>query len=228
MLLRSWLAGLALALISTSAHAQEAIPPCEPQDVSEYRLVVLNRIAGKPGERVQLQERPRGCPERGSCLWRGTAYVLAGDHVFQGNDFGDFTCVHFGSASRGIVTGWLPKSRLADAEEGSRLTPATLAGHWVRSAGEREPGSLEFKVSAGGLNLRGDALYYASRTEPIDVRDALVEGSALLSGRAFLVNQDDRCIVWGVLRGPYLVVEESGGCGGLAANFTGVYRRKGR
>jgi hypothetical protein len=226
MLVPAWVAALAIAVLATTARAQSTAPPCEPDDISGYRLLVLRQITSPAAERVYLQDQPRPCVSPTACS-RGKGYLVSGDVVFEASDWEDFVCVHFSSGRRGLVAGWVLQSALAEVDEGPALTPTALAGTWTRSdADTKTPGSLAFTVTGGQLALEGTA--YFQGTDPTDLRDAIIEGGAVLTGRAFLVNQDDRCIVWGVRRGPYLVVDESGGCGGFQAGFWGVYRKAAR
>ena len=187
-------------------------------------------------------ERTPHCPvEVDGCQLK--AFLVPGDLVLAGPDMEDFTCAAYISTgaqrTRGHVhqtIGFLPRSELK-ALVPSPLSAAQWRGTWRRAA------EADIRIEAGEagkLKITGHATYGAQDPERVKrgaVHVGELEGSVALPAATMIAlgdgydgskpPGDDRADCRARLRlfGPYLVVEDNGGCGGNNVSFTGVYVR---
>ncbi|MCA0405254.1 MAG: hypothetical protein LCH39_03780 [Proteobacteria bacterium] len=187
-------------------------------------------------------EKTPHCPvEVDSCQLK--SFVVPGDLLLVGPDMDDFACGTFISPIARRVKnqfretiGFVPLSELKVVNT-ARPSPPAWSGTWYRSA------EAEIRIEqeeAGKIRIAGRATYGAF--DPDRVKRGAVNIGAL-EGQVPLPNAnmialgegydgatplgDDRSDCRARLRlfGPYLVVEDNGGCGGNNVSFTGVYMR---
>ncbi len=173
------------------------------------------------------------CPSE-SIKCRETAYLVAGDVVVAlPQMFKGFHCATFVNKSGKETSGWLPAGSLTQFKAAGNDDKAWL-GAWRRT----EATIKITRGKRGGLEIEGDATFGAS--DPRRVASGGVNmgdfgGPARRQGDVVLVAGDDipnfeaapkdRCAVQMRRVGPYLVVEDNQGCGGMNVSFTGVYVR---
>lgn len=187
-------------------------------------------------------ERTPHCPaEVDRCQMR--SFVVPGDLVLAGPDMEDFACATYISPDVRRVRnqfrdtiGFLPLSALTEVKT---ETPDVQDwfGTWHRSA---EAEIWINRYIPGKLKIGGWATYGALDPERvkrgavnIGDLDAIIDnpkGNMIAIGEGYDGTKpfgDDRSECRARLRlfGPYLVVEDNGGCGGNNVRFTGVYMR---
>lgn len=181
-----------------------------------YEGAPLMRVRGAATERVNFLDRAEACPETGACDWKRPGYVVGGDTVFASAPVGGFHCVYTGTAKGEIVAGFLPADRLEPAAEGEPLTPDFLAGTWTYEGDNR----IVFAAEGGRATARGKAVYGEEGAQNF----GQFEGPMTLAG-AVATYSGEGCQVTATRRGPYLVVDDNGGCGGANVSFDGIYVR---
>jgi hypothetical protein len=171
------------------------------------------------------------------------AFVVPGDLLLVGPAMEDFACAAYRSpAARRVndrlreTIGFVPLSGL-EPVPAATPKPADWTGTWFRAAEARITIGPE---AAGKLTISGQASYGAhdperARRGAVNVGEldgivALPTGAMIALGEGHDGTApfgDDRSECRARLRlfGPYLVVEDNGGCGGNNVSFTGVYRR---
>ena len=212
------------------------------QENADIRLMqVTTKGQRLPFYKNRTEKTPH-CPvEVDGCQLK--AFLVPGDLVLAGPDMEDFTCAAYLSTGtkrhRDQVQqtiGFLPRSELKVMAP-SPLSSANWSGTW------RRPAEAEIRIEpadVGKLNISGNATYGALDPERVKrgaVNVGALEGSIALPKANMIVlgedydgskpPGDDRSECRARLRlfGPYLVVEDSGGCGGHNVSFTGVYVR---
>lgn len=195
----------------------------------DTNAVTAAKIVTRP--RVNFVKSPyddnfkaEGCPApTAACQKR--SFLVYGDIVLTGRSQRDFTCIDYVlplSKKRIWATGWLPTRAL----EKLRPAPAPKASDWI---GTWHPGA-RIEISDGGNGkLRIDATRVIVTTSG-DTKNgtftALVTpGSDTLTFVDSGANGDD-CKVRMQRVGPWLLVEDNGGCGGAGVSFLGLYRRR--
>lgn len=213
-----------------SASAYDANDPrnCEGVKWDNNHPIVVSKVTADP--RVNFIKSPydddfqaRSCPA-GTEECRKDSYLVAGDLVLIGKTRGDFTCVDYQSplARKQIwVTGWLPSAVLTPVAP----TPSPDESDWIGTW--RHPGGVvEIKSRDGGkLDVEGAMTLsmpsgdfqngdFKAQVTPQDIIALTDEG-----------NYGDECHVRMQRISQWLLVEDSGGCGGAGVSFTGLYRR---
>jgi hypothetical protein len=231
--MRAEIMGLLLnaVLFAGSAWAYDAqgISNCNGVEWDESHALVVSKITAVP--RINFIKSPydddfkaAGCPAFSkSC--RKDSYLVTGDLVLVGRTRGDFTCVEYQSplAKNQIWTmGWLPSAALTPVAP--MQSPQTLdwIGSWYHPGGH-----IEIRGSDGGnLSVEG------TMTVPTPTGD-FQNGDfrAQVTPRNSLAVTDegsygDGCHLRMQRVGPWLLVEDNGGCGGAGVTFTGLYRRQ--
>lgn len=241
------LAASGMAAAPSRARDQPGLRAC-------YGIVTFGREAPDirlmqvvtKGQRVPFYqnrtEKTPHCPvEVDSCQLK--SFVVPGDLLLAGPDMDDFACATFISPkARRVkgpfreIIGFVPLSEMKVMDP-APPGPAAWSGTWYRSSG------AEIHIEqdgAGQLKLRGQATYGAldqDRLKRGAVNLGGLEGTvrmpkanmiALGEGYDGVTPLDDdrsRCRARLRLFGPYLVVEDNGGCGGNSVSFIGIYMR---
>jgi hypothetical protein len=199
-----------------SASAPQPDPAsCVTYDAA-YEKAPLMRVRGAPDARVNFFDRAEACPASGACGWRSQRHVVGGEIVFVSAPVNGFHCAYAGATSREIVAGFVPADRLEPVVEGDPLTAEFLVGAW-RFDGEN---SIAFREKGGRIIAEGSASYGQGEAANLGA----FEGPVTLAG-ATLNYSAEGCEVTALRRGPYLVVDDNGACGGLNVAFDGIYVR---
>jgi hypothetical protein len=207
--------------------------------------VRLMRVVGS-APRVHFIEdtlsKPKSsCPSSAAeCQRKG--FVVPGDDLLAGWTKGAYLCTVYVSPNAKLVKGQFPETNGYLPQGALQAVPVPAAqltdwqGKWTRSA-EAE---ITITVEAGKVKLAGQATYGAHDAGRV-ARGAInigeLEGEGFLKGNLMAVGEDytdptkplgnDRseCRAKLHLFGRYLLVEDSGGCGGNNVSFTGIYVR---
>jgi hypothetical protein len=200
------------------AGGPEADPAsCVTYD-NAYASAPLMRVRGAADSQVRFQDRAEACPATGSCDWRRDGYVIGGDVVLASAEVNGFRCVYAGTAKGDLAAGFLPATELEPVSDAAPAEPQAFEGRW-RHLGENE---IVFTRSGGALTARGQATYDTG--VPGGVNTGEFEGPVTLQDGTVRY-AGEGCTVSARLRGPFLVVEDKNGCGGLNVSFGGVYTR---
>jgi hypothetical protein len=209
-------AGLGVVVSARAAPVQTTLCSEGPAATS----FGLAKIVGGP--RVPLKTCP---PDESGCAEPPhTPYVIAGDRVITGARAGNVVCVAK-TGRQGASAGWVTEYQV----EPLPTPPAPLGawvGHWVLPGGD----SIDLRARGGQLVVSGAACWPAcnmsGRSRVPNVGE--LDGKATPADGHLRIGADDDCAAEMWLLGPYLVVFDNLGCGGMNVSFTGVYQRAGR
>jgi hypothetical protein len=153
---------------------------------------------------------------------------------------GSYVCATF-KAQNGVVTrGFLPREALQTVP----LEPASAQkwdGKWLRDS----EGEIVITSHGDEVEVSGTATWGGNdrrRVKMGAVHTGELEGSGQPRGQVLAIGYDpdqsdfppsedaapDICAARLELHGPYLMVEDNGGCGGVNVSFTGLYVRVGQ
>jgi hypothetical protein len=231
--MRAEIIGLLLSAVfyagSASAYDAHDRNNCNGVEWDDNRALVVSKVTAHP--RVNFIKSPydddfkaAACPaDTKGC--RKNSYLVAGDLVLVGKTQGDFTCVDYQSllAKNQIwIRGWLPSAALTPVAPMPSPKTSDWTGTWHHPGGP-----VEIKNGDGGkLHVEGVMTLptpsgdfqngeFKAQVEPQNTIAFTDEGS-----------YGDGCHVRMQRIGPWLLVEDNGGCGGAGVTFTGLYRRK--
>jgi len=209
---------------------------CNGVDWDDTRVLTVAKVTAKP--RVNFIKSPydddfkaAGCPAADAAC-RKSSYLVTGDHVLVGRTQGDFTCVSYQSFSskRQIFTsGWLPSAAL------TRVAPlaAPQMSDWI-GTWQQPHGTIEIKRGGIGGRLQVDGVMVVPTAR--DFHNGAIEAQVIPDKDSiaflndgwlpFATKCEDACRVRMQRVGPWLLVEDNGGCGGAGVSFTGFFRRK--
>ncbi|HEX3407119.1 MAG TPA: hypothetical protein VHS81_07765 [Caulobacteraceae bacterium] len=180
----------------------------------------LAKIVGAP--KVPLKTCPPGaaaCTELPH-----TPYVVAGDQVIVGARAGAVVCVAKPNR-QGDTAGWVADQQV-QLQPTPPAPPAAWVGHWVLPGGD----TIDLKAQGAALLVSGAACWPAcnasGKGRVPNVGD--LEGKATPAKGRLRIGSDDDCAAEMWLVGPYLVVFDNLGCGGMNVSFTGIYQRAAR
>jgi hypothetical protein len=222
-MIRSLIAATLLAAFP--AHADDVFCAGTP-DVSADSGLALGHIA--PGAaRVHFVMGPShpGCPDwTPACEER--AYLVPGDRVILAAQRNAFICATYVSAKGGISTGWLPADAVA-RDKARPIAATDWRGKWSRF----EADITVEAGKAGALLIIGEATYGAfdpSRVKRGAVNMGSIGAEVTPTGDrlSFVDDDETACKVWMQRIGSWLVVTDTGRCGGAGVGFTGIYTRK--
>jgi hypothetical protein len=222
---------LSVACLAGAASASGAEDPnsCNGVGWDDNRALAVAKVTAP--SRVNFLKSPYdGRSTAASCpaatkVCRKKAYLVSGDLVLVGKTQGDFTCVDYQSpqAKKQIwIRGWLPSAALTPLAPTPSLEASDWIGRW------RHPGGyVEIKDGDGGkLRVEG------SMTLPTPSGDFQNgDFQARVAPRNTIAFTDegvygDGCHAGMQRMGPWLLIEDNGGCGAAGVTFTGLYRRK--
>ncbi|MFT4977386.1 MAG: hypothetical protein ACI8S6_003291 [Myxococcota bacterium] len=173
------------------------------------------RLAEVRPEHAQLHFRSddQGCPTAESCIL--TPYIIPGDQVIISGTTGNHQCAWYTASSGKVTVGWLPTAALSPITS----EPSPWEGTWGY-------GSNDLRISSpqpGTLQVSGTALWHGLG-DNIHIGE-LAESQGRLSDGILRLSPYDGCAVTIRRLGPWLIVDDNLGCGGLNVTFRGVYRR---
>jgi hypothetical protein len=228
---------LGVVLFAGSALAYDAYDPMNCNGGAEWddkRALVVSKVTAKA--RVNFVKSPyddgfkaETCPAATDAC-RKTSYLVTGDLVLTGRTRGEFTCISYHSPlsnKRAWSTGWLPSAALAPVAPMHSPKASDWAGTW-RQGNYVGSGLVEIKVKDGGkLHIDAGILLPTAR----DFHNGAFEAHVTPRGDTLAFEDDGRnygsgCQVRMQRIGPWLLIEDGGGCGGAGVTFTGLYRRE--
>jgi hypothetical protein len=231
--MRAEIKGLLLSAIflAGAASAQEAYDPnnCNGVEWDDNRALVVSKVTAHP--RVDFIKSPydddlmaAACPAA-TTVCRKKSYLVTGDLVLVGKTRGDFTCVDYQSplAKEQIwIRGWLPSAALTPVAPMPSSKTSDWIGTWYHPGGP-----IEIKNGDGGkLHIEGGMTL---PTPSGDFQNGDFKAEVAPQNTIAFTDEGsygDRCHVRMQRIGPWLLVEDNGGCGGAGVTFTGLYRRK--
>lgn len=234
MWIRGGLAAAAFAAAGAAALAQSDTPPalskewageaprvaatCEAGDLRFAAAPMFRVVSGTATGRAHFYARKAPC--RGSvCAHRRPDFLVDEDVVFAGPVDRGFRCVA-GARGGELVGGFLPTEHLVAVAPDAALDPDFLVGQWRRDEASR------IRIAGAGLaGLR------ASGSGVWRGRGTINEGEFLADFRVgadtTATIRDGGCAVTLERRGPYLLANDNGRCGGNNVRFVGIYIKRG-
>lgn len=232
--MRAEIVGLLLSafFFAGPASAYDANDPnnCNGTDWDDNRALAVSRVTAHP--RVNFIKSPydddfkaAACPAATKGC-RKKSYLLMGDLVLAGKTRGDFTCVIYQSplAKKQIwMKGWLPSAALTPVAPMPSPKTSDWIGTWYHPGGP-----IEIKNGDGGkLHVEGGMTL---PTPSGDFQNGDFEAQVTPQNDTLAFTDEgsygDGCHVRMQRIGPWLLVEDNGGCGGAGVTFIGLYRRK--
>jgi hypothetical protein len=231
--MRAEIMGLLLSAVffAGSASAYDAHDPnnCNGVEWDNNRALVVSKVTAHP--RVNFIKSPydddfkaAACPAATKGC-RKKSYLVTGDLVLVGKTQGDFTCVDYQSplAKKQIwIRGWLPSAALTPVAPMPSPKTSDWIGTWYHPGGP-----IEIKDGGGGkLHVEGGMTL---PTPSGDFQNGDFKAQVAPQNTIAFTDEGsygDGCHVRMKRIGPWLLVEDNGGCGGAGVTFTGLYRRK--
>ena len=204
------------------AFAQNDDPPNWCQGGIQSMDLDDVRFAKATAARVYFFGSEKQCPDGDNC--RLKTYVVKNDPVVIWKTYNGFGCATFTPRKGASTDGWIS---LKDLEISERSTPSLKdwVGNW-----ETRYSSLELRPakSQGKLKLTGDAVWYGAKGTG-SVHVGQIEEEEVSPNGDTITYHDGTgeyaCKAKIRYVAPYLVVSDSGYCGGINVTFTGVYER---
>jgi hypothetical protein len=224
-------------LIAGPAAAYDAYDPanCNGVGWDDKRPLVVSAVTAKP--RVNFVKSPydddftaETCPAATDAC-RKKSYLVTGDLVLTGATRSEFTCISYHSplsAKRIWVTGWLPSAALTPIAPMQAPKTYDWVGTWRQGKRYVGGGHVEITPEAEGkLHIDAGMLLPTAR----DFHNGSFEAHVKPQGDTIAFEDDGRnygsgCKVRMQRIGPWLLIEDDGGCGGAAVTFTGLYHRE--
>ncbi len=158
-----------------------------------------------------------------ACLRR--AFLVQGDRVVINREIDDYVCASFVNGQGVQTDGWLP----AQAVDRDRR-PGEWAGTWSRG----DSAEIIITEDGGDLSVTGSATTGTGAATHVGSLEA--SGTPKKGVFAFAMGENGTlqpqqagafdCVATLALRGPYLVAQDNGNCGGANVRFTGIYTRQ--
>src|SRR5262249_38713040 len=209
---------------------------CIGTEWDEKHPLTLAKVTASP--RVNFVKSPYDdefkaatCPAATDAC-RKKSYLVTGDLVLVGRTQGDFTCVAYQQPAPrrpSFTEGWLPRTALTHVAPATSTAVTDWIGTW-----EHPHGTIEIKGGGIGgrppnegflLGSTGPDFFKRAVLGPVMAAEDL---NAVIEAGWKPIEKDFERRAQGRTRGigPYLRVEDNGGCGGAGVSFTGLYRRK--
>jgi hypothetical protein len=163
---------------------------------------------------------------------RKKSYLVGGDLVLVGKTSGDFTCVAYqmpGARHHIFHEGWLPSAALTPVAPAESTATSDWIGAWKHPHGtiEIKGGGFGGRLQIEGFMLVPTAHDFHNGSIAAQVKPGKASIAFMNDGwMPFEFECEDACKVRMQRVGPYLLVEDNGGCGGSGVSFTGLYHRK--
>jgi hypothetical protein len=224
------------ASASNGSYDPNDVRNCIGVEWHEKHPLALAKVTASP--RVNFVKSPYDdefkaatCPAATDAC-RKKSYLIPDDLVLVGKTQGNFTCVAYQqpAAKRPSLTkGWLPSTALTPVAPATSTSVSDWIGNW-----EHPHGGIEIKPGGigGRLQIEGFALVPTAR----DFHNGAISAQVMPAKDSIAFMNDgwipfetvceDACKVRMQRIGPYLLVEDNGGCGGAGVSFTGLYHHK--
>jgi hypothetical protein len=188
--------------------------PCSlllPDD-SDLRL---GKAVG-PGRISFLTDGP-GCPGPAAAC-RTSFFARPGQALLLGRSRASYVCAF---DARTDTTGWIPEQRVAARP----VDPAPPLTAWI-GTWRLYDNSIVLKQAGESVDADGAAYWPGKNVMPAN--QGAFAGTVRPSGNRLHFSDDQQaCEVDMTLAGPFLVVADNQGCGGLNVSFTGIFTRRG-
>lgn len=217
---------LSAAFFAGSASAYDPYDPknCNGAGWDDRRSLVVARVTANP--RVNFVKSPydddfkaEACPAAAASC-RKQAFLVTGDLVLMGATSGDFTCVSYQSPQSTTqiwAKGWLPTAALTPVRPMAPTKRSDWVGAWVHPGG-----GVKIREGEGGkLRIEAEMTVPTAR----DFHNDAFSAQVAAQNDAIDLLDGDECRVRMQRVGPWLVVDDNGGCAGAGVSFTGLYRR---
>lgn len=208
----SLLAGLAVTAV---AHAESRCGYGDFVYAAQDGVAVYN-VSPPTGGRTSFQGDGEGCPQAASC--RLKSYLVTRDEVLVSKVENGWACAWYGKGDHHTV-GWLKKADLIK----SAVAPSG-EGDWL---GDWRLADNRITVTRGrkGFKAEGEATWKG----PASVHEGSFKGALQVNGVAATYADPEGtepfCSVDMRRVSRYMVVSDSGNCGGASVTFNGVYVR---
>lgn len=237
---------LLLAFLAMPARAQGPFETgsCPgPLEIGTEPRITLMKVVGSDPRTSLIQNRDKtrpSCPDLSeACKRRG--FLVPGDDVLVGEVRNGVACISYISPNAKRVKGKFPETNgFFPAAALAPVGPmAPVAADWIGTWTRESEAEIEITAGAGGkLRIKGEATFGA--LDPDRVKrgainmgeldaEAMPRGNRLFFGEGYngvkMPEDAGECQARLHLYGRYLVVEDSGGCGGMNVRFTGFYIR---
>ncbi len=218
--------------LAQSASAYDAYDPanCNGAGWDDKRPLTVSKVTARP--HVNFVKSPyddgftaAACPAATKACRKRT-YLVTGDLVLVGQTRGDFTCVSYQSplAKKQVwASGWLPGAALTPIAPMASPKMSDWIGTW------RHPGgSIDIKSGDGDkLQVEGEMVVPTAR----DFHNGGFKARVMPQNDTIAFTDDgtsygEECQVRMQRIGPWLMVADNAGCGGVGVSFTGLYRRE--
>ena len=191
---------------------------CEPGDLRFAAAPMFRVVSGTATGRAHFYSRKAPCPA-GLCPNRRADFLVDDVVVLAGPVDRGFRCVA-GARGGELVGGFLPIEHLVSISPDTALDAEFLIGQWRRDEASR------IRIAGAGLaGLR------AAGTGVWRGRGTINEGEFLADFRVgadtTATFRDGGCAVTLERRGPYLLANDNGRCGGNNVRFVGIYIKRG-
>jgi hypothetical protein len=233
--------GLVLAAMlpvsPAAAYVADDAANCNGVDWDDTTVLVVSKIIATP--RANFIKSPydddfkaESCPAATEAC-RKKSYLVTGDLVLTGKTRGEFTCVSYQAPTEkrpAWTTGWLPTAALTPVAPAATQEEKDWIGNW-----DHPYGSIEIKRGGLGGRLKIEGIMVVPTARDFHNGAISAEAKPHNGTIAFLDDgtlpfetkcEDMSCRVRMRRIGPWLMVEDNGGCGGAGVSFTGLYHRK--
>ena len=231
-----WFLGVGLFAGFALAYDAYDSANCNGVVWDDKRALVVSTVTAKP--RINFVKSPydddfkaETCPAATDAC-RKKSYLVTGDLVLTGATRGEFTCISYHSplsTKRIWVTGWLPSAALTPVAPMQAPKTSDWIGTWRQGQHYVGGGLVEIKQEGGGkLHIDAGILVPTAR----DFHNGAFEAHVITPQGDTMAFEDEGsnygsgCRVRMHRIGPWLLIEDDGGCGGVGVTFTGLYRRK--
>lgn len=202
----------------TAAAAAQAADRCGYGDFAYYAQdgVAVYNVSPPTGGKTNFRRDGDGCPDAATCQLK--SYLVTQDEVLVTKVENGWACAWYGKGDRHTV-GWLKKADLIK----SAVAPSG-EGDWLGVWGFAD-NQITISRDKKGFKAEGEATWKG----PASVHEGSFKGPLEVKGVAATYADPEGtepfCSVNMHRASRYMVVSDSGNCGGASVSFDGVYTR---
>jgi len=201
-----------------AAEAPQVAATCLPGDLRFSAAPLFRIVSGTATGRAHFYARKAPCPAA-FCAHRRADFLLDDDVVFAGPADRGFRCAA-GARAGELVGGFLPIEHLVAVAPDRALDTDFLIGQWRRDEASR------IRIASAGLaGLRASGVGVWRGKGTINEGGFLADFRVGADTTATI--RDGGCAVTLERRGPYLLANDNGRCGGNNVRFVGIYIKRG-
>ncbi len=183
--------------------------------------ISTGKVTGVKNAKIFFYGDDKDCPTGENC--RAKSYVIPGDEVLAGEQYGSYTCVWYQRAKGDETVGWIETSSLELGYEDPEETKNRWTGKWVDGQNEINFAPAKLK---GAFVIAGNAMWQGAGD---NVHVGEIEGTESPEGNEIKIGAKETdefaCKVSMKIVGKYLIVSDNMNCGGANVSFTGVYKK---